>query len=211
MQQERPLKADWALSETMAVEEAAAAEVDFAEAFAANQRRIYRVLLGVLRDHDAAETLTQDCFLRAYQTRGSFRGECSVSTWLVRIAINLATDRVRSRRAEFWRRLVGLDAKRDDASVGNAGQDQGSILETFPDRGASPEREVMAREQEAQVFAALEGLSAQQRTAFVLRFVEEMSVEEVAQMMSVQPGTVKSHLFRAVGAVRKKLKEQAKK
>ena len=69
------------------------------------QRRIYRVLWAVLRDHDAAETLTQECFLRAYKKRHSYRAEAGVYTWLVRIALNLAADYRRNRRAGFWRRL----------------------------------------------------------------------------------------------------------
>jgi len=71
----------------------------------AHQRRIYRVLLGLVRDPDAAATLTQECFLRAYRHRRSFRGEASVGTWLVRIAVNLAADHSRNRRTAFWRRL----------------------------------------------------------------------------------------------------------
>src|SRR5438874_12785786 len=69
------------------------------------QQRIYRVLWAVLRDHDGAETLTQECFLRAYKKRHSYRAEAGVYTWLVRIALNLAADYRRNRRAGFWRRL----------------------------------------------------------------------------------------------------------
>jgi RNA polymerase sigma-70 factor, ECF subfamily len=177
-----------------------AALEDFDALVAANGRRVYRLLFAILRDDDAAETLTQECFLRAYETRESFRGDCSASTWLVRIAVNLARDRVRNRRAEFWRRLVG---------IGN--RDEESSLQAMPDVHASPEMSAIAREQVTAVFAALDDLTAQQRTAFVLRFVEEMSVEEIGDAMSLRVGTVKSHLFRAVGAVRKKLKEQSKK
>src|SRR5205823_11356629 len=69
------------------------------------QQRIYRVLWAVLRDHDAAETLTQECFLRAYKKRHSYRAEAGVYTWLVRIVLNLAADHRRNRRAGFWKRL----------------------------------------------------------------------------------------------------------
>jgi hypothetical protein len=62
---------------------------DFDSIVRCNQRRIYRLLLLYLRDADAADTLTQECFLRAFETRARFRGECSLETWLCRIAVNL--------------------------------------------------------------------------------------------------------------------------
>ncbi len=75
----------------------------------AEQRRIYRILLGLIRDPEAAETLTQECFLRAYRARDGFRGDASPETWLVRIAVNLGRDHLKSRRSGFWRRLLSLD------------------------------------------------------------------------------------------------------
>ena len=78
---------------------------DFDALVLAEQRRIYRVLLAMLRDPDAADSLTQECFLKAYEQRKRFRGECSMRTWLMRIAINLARDHVKSRRWQFWRKL----------------------------------------------------------------------------------------------------------
>ncbi len=164
----------------------------------AHQRRIYRVLLGLVRDPDAAATLTQECFLRAYRHRRSFRGEASVGTWLVRIAVNLAADHGRNRRTAFWRRLFAA-AKPEGAAAPSA--------DDTADPRASPELQLAVREQLQAVWSAVEGLSAQQRTAFVLRFAEEMTLEEVAQAMSLEVGTVKAHLARALGALRKKFKE----
>src|SRR5512141_1063058 len=70
-----------------------------------SQKRIFRLLMALLRDEDAADTLTQETFLKAYKKRGTFRGESSVDTWLFRIAINLARDYQRSRRQSFWKRI----------------------------------------------------------------------------------------------------------
>ena len=164
----------------------------------AHQRRVYRVLLGLVRDPDAAATLAQECFLRAYRHRRSFRGEASVGTWLVRIAVNLAADHGRNRRTAFWRRLFAA-AKPEGAAAPSA--------DDTADPRASPELQLAVREQLQAVWSAVEGLSAQQRTAFVLRFAEEMTLEEVAQAMSLEVGTVKAHLARALGALRKKFKE----
>ncbi len=162
-----------------------------------HQRRIYRVIYAQLRDGDAAATLTQECFLRAYQGRSGFRGEASVETWLMRIALNLVKDHLRNRRQSFWRRLFGRD--NDDAQ---------DTMESLPTVAASPERLLLAREEVNQVMAAVEGLSPQQRMVFTLRFVEEMSLEEIARVMNVETGTVKAHLSRAVGALRNRVRER---
>ncbi len=169
---------------------------DFDAVVEAHKRRIYRLLLGMVRDPDTAETLVQDCFLRAFRARASFRGEASVATWLAGIAINLARDHARSRRVAFWKKLLGGDG---DAEAAQA---------QVPDRRATPERELLAREELNAVWAAVERLSQKQRAIFLLRFVEEMSLEEIGQATGLKIGTVKIHLFRAVSAVRRKLKER---
>jgi RNA polymerase sigma-70 factor (ECF subfamily) len=184
------------------VQEGARLELVGVDAFGAlvqtHQQRIYRVLLGMLGDADAAETLTQECFLKAYQHRAAFRGEGSVAGWLLKIAINLARDHGRSRWQDFWRKLVA------------GGKDAAELADKRPDPRPSPERELLAREELAAVWSAVEMLSAQQRAVFVLRFVEEMTLEQIAEATSLKTGTVKIHLFRALGAIRRRLKEGRK-
>lgn len=170
---------------------------DFDSVVRQYQRRIFRVLLGMVHDSDVAETLTQECFLNAYRGRASFRGEASVSTWLIRIAINLARAYHRSRRLAFWRK-VSLEQT----------EDPGEVLQMVADSGVSAERGLLAKERLAAVWAAVEKLTPQQRSVFVLRFVEEMSLEEIAAATSLKIGTVKSHLFRAVETVKRRMKEQ---
>ena len=72
-----------------------------------HQRRVYRVIYLLVRDADTADTLTQECFLRAYQKRASFRGECRIETWILRIAVNLVRDHGKNRRASFWKKTGG--------------------------------------------------------------------------------------------------------
>jgi RNA polymerase sigma-70 factor, ECF subfamily len=170
---------------------------DFERIVRDHQKRVYRVLFLLLRSADAADTLTQECFLRAYEKKATFRGECRVDTWLLRIAANLAHDHVRNRRAGFWKRLVGME------DAGPAGH----TIE-FPAQQASPERELLARREVEAVWSAAGQLPDRQRTIFILRFAEEMSLQEISQVLRLKEGTVKTHLFRAVGAVRDKLKEQ---
>jgi RNA polymerase sigma-70 factor (ECF subfamily) len=174
---------------------------EFDQVVRLHQRRIYRVLLTLVRDQDLADNLTQECFLRAYQKRDSFRGEASIETWLIQIAINLARDDARNRRLQFWRSLF---------QWGPAAGSEAPTIEV-PDHSPSPERVILAREQLAAVESILERLSPQQRSVFALRFFEELSLEEISEAMELTVGTVKAHLFRAVRAVRKKLKEQNQK
>jgi RNA polymerase sigma-70 factor (ECF subfamily) len=169
---------------------------DFDTLVSLHQRRIYRVLLGQLRDPDAAATLTQECFLRAYRNRESFRGEASVTTWLIRIALNLAKDHARNRRQSFWKRLFG-----------HSDDDWTEVAATVAAPQASAEKALLAKEEVAQVMRAVETLSPQQRAVFTLRFVEEMTLEEIAAATELKTGTVKAHLSRAVAAVRKIVKE----
>jgi RNA polymerase sigma-70 factor (ECF subfamily) len=169
--------------------------LDFELIVREHQRRIYRVLLGLVRDPDLANNLTQDCFVRAYQKRGSFRGESSVSTWLISIAINLARDQGRNRRAGFWRRLFSVPAEETEAA-----------LETAADLGASAERQLIARQELDRVWEIVDELPERQREVFLLRFAEEMPLEEIAVALGRELGTVKAHLFRALSTVRKRMR-----
>ena len=163
-----------------------------------HQRRIHRILLTLLRDGDAADTLTQEVFLRAFQKRADFRGEARVGTWLVRIALNLAKDHRRNRRLAFWRRLVRHDQSRDGTDV----------APWVRDPAPSAERTIVAREQLAAIQVAVDRLSHRQRTCFVLRFVEAMTIEEIAEALQLEVGTVKAHLSRAVSTLRRRLAER---
>ena len=129
---------------------------------ARHQRQIYRILFCMVRDADVADTLTQECFMRAFRKRDSFRGESSLSTWLVRIAMNLAHDHNRSRRWAFWRRLERTD--RMDAIEAR-------------DARLSPEHSLMNRELMGAIQSAVEKLSDRQRSVFLLRYVEDMPLE----------------------------------
>jgi len=153
-----------------------------------HQKRIYRILFSLIRDADAADTLTQECFLRAYKNFGDFRGEASTTTWLVRIAINLAQDHNRNRRWAFWRGLIRTDC-----------------IEKFPiaDIQRSPEQALMDRESANAVMTAVDHLSEKQKTVFLLRFVEEMSLEAIAEVLDLKIGTVKTHLARSLVSVRR--------
>lgn len=171
---------------------------DFDDIVRHHQRRVYRVLYLLLGDAESADTLTQECFLRAYRKRKSFRGECRIDTWLLRIAVNLARDHRRNRRSSFWKRLVGLESEGAQAA------------DKISDPRASPERIVLAQHQLQAVWAVAGTLPQQQRTIFLLRFAEDMTLAEISSVMGLRIGSVKAHLFRAIRTIRAALKEQWK-
>lgn len=155
-----------------------------------HRQRIFRFLLASLRDRDAAENLTQDCFVKAYRGYYGFRGEASAVTWLMQIAVNLMRDHQSSNRLRFWRRALRTDV---DLGVAEA---------WLPNGECSPEAATAARQQIRAVWAAAARLPERQRTVFLLRFVEDMDLLEIAAVTGLREGTVKAHLFRAVHAVR---------
>ncbi len=166
---------------------------EFAEIAAQYRPQIFRFLLSSLRDPDAAETLTQDCLLKAHRNWSSFRGESNVLTWLLRIAINLQKDEWRSRRLQFWK-----TTSRNAVDAAEAGA-------WLPSGESSPEQQAVARDQVRLVWQAVKGLSERQRTVFMLRHVEEMELQEIATAMGLSEGTVKAHLSRAMLRVRAEL------
>jgi RNA polymerase sigma-70 factor (ECF subfamily) len=185
-----------ALNAPVEEEKEAASSRNFDEIIRLHQRRVYRVLYVLLRDADAADTLTQECFLRAYKKLKTFRGECRIETGLLRIAVNLARDYGKSRRTSFWRRLVGMEDAEDSESRQVSGSQP------------SPERVLLAREELEAVWAAVDSLSQQQRTIFLLRFTEELSLAEIAVILKLSVGTVKAHLFRATARVRETVRDK---
>jgi RNA polymerase sigma-70 factor (ECF subfamily) len=155
--------------------------------------RVFRYILFATRDEDVAESLTQDCFMRAHTAQASFRGECAMSTWLMRIAVNLVRDHQRSMKLRFWRRAAMLDAS--------------EMSDRLPDTQSSTEQRLIAQERVATVWRAVETLSERQRSIFLLRFVEELELPEIAEAMRMNVNTVKSHLYRALSVVKKQVGE----
>src|ERR1039457_3278079 len=176
---------------TMATAAEIAAE-EFACVVERHRLQIFRFLLASTRDVDLAETLTQECFLQAHRNWLHFRGASSAMPWLMRIAINLQKDHWRNRRMQFWRQASTNKVDLDEAS------------EWLPSGERSVEQKMQARERVAHVWRAVEGLSERQKTIFLLRFVEELELSEVAQTTGLSEGTVKAHLSRALARVDRK-------
>jgi RNA polymerase sigma-70 factor, ECF subfamily len=166
---------------------------DFDEVVRLYRPRIFRFLMTSLGDRDLAESLTQDCFLKAYTARHQFRGESSLNTWLTRIALNLVRDHLRSQRMRFWQKT--RETALDIVDVGD----------WIPDGACSPEDVCLQQERVREIWKSVENLSRQQRTVFLLRFVEEMELAEIADVTGMNTRTVKSHLYRALRIVRERV------
>jgi RNA polymerase sigma-70 factor (ECF subfamily) len=163
---------------------------DLESVVALYQPRVFRFLLVTLRDRDAAETLTQETFLRAWSARSSFREDCSIGTWLIRIALNLARDYTRTGRFKFWKNLAA------------SAVDVTEVAASVPNHEGSVEAHLIAQEQVKLIWETVDGLSERQRSIFLLRFLEEMDIPEIAAVTGLPLGTVKSHLYRALNAIR---------
>jgi RNA polymerase sigma-70 factor, ECF subfamily len=178
---------------TLGVADESESSLEFDALVQTYRPRVFRFLLASLRDRESAENLTQDCFLRAYRARNQFRGASSPATWLMQIAINLVRKHESSGRLKFWRRALHLGTHPED------------LGDWISDRQVTPEEAVVAKEQVRAIWSVVAQLSERQRTVFLLRFVEEMELLEIAGATGMKEGTVKTHLFRALQAVRAKL------
>jgi RNA polymerase sigma-70 factor (ECF subfamily) len=172
---------------------------DLSAVIETHRPRVFRFLLASLRDPDLAETLTQETFLRAWTSRSSFRGDCSVSTWLTRIALNLIRDHTRTHRFRFWRR------------VSTQAVDATEIAAFLPCPESPVDSRLIATEQVAILWQTISLLSGRQRTIFLLRFVEEMELSEIAAATGITLSTVKSHLYRALTNIRQRHAELTRK
>jgi RNA polymerase sigma-70 factor, ECF subfamily len=155
--------------------------------------RVFRFVSFSINDADLAQSITQDCFLKAYNGRASFRGDCSVSTWLISIANNLIRDQVRVKKFQFWRKAhaTALDVT--------------EMASFLPSHESSPESRLLVRERTEQVKEALDQLSANQRRVCLMRFFEGMDLDEISKATGMPVNTVKTHLHRGISAIRARL------
>jgi RNA polymerase sigma-70 factor, ECF subfamily len=151
---------------------------------------ILRYVLSCTGDRDLAETVTQDCFVRAYRSRENFRGECTVRTWLLAIATNLIRDYTRTKRFRFWR-----DA--DAAAI-----QLSEIQDRVATREYSPERRLLIGEKLTRIRRAIETLPIRQRHVVRLRFEQGMRLPEIARCTGLTTSAIKTHLYRGIRTIR---------
>jgi len=165
-------------------------EIACAELVSTHQRMVYALALNLLGDRDEALDLSQEVFLRVFRTLSSFRGQSALRTWIYRIAINQAKNRIR-----WWSRRHRCDQVSLDDHVLKFGD-----LESKQD--ILPDRLLASKETAIKIWQALARLPFDQRTALILREVDGLRYEEIAYTLDVAVGTVKSRLTRARQALR---------
>jgi RNA polymerase sigma-70 factor (ECF subfamily) len=169
----------------------------FEELVAERSGEIYGLLFRLTENGEEARDLTQETFLRAFQSIDRFRGEADLRTWIYRIAINQARNRWR-----WWRRRRRESTVSLDATQGDSNQ---TLLATLAESAANPEQETLAHEREVVLRSALGKIGQSYREAVILRDIEGFTYEEIATTLGINVGTVKSRLARGRQELRRKL------
>lgn len=171
---------------------------DFGGWMTSEQRRIFLLCRRMLQDPDEAGSATQDVFLKAYKALKRLDQESdeleNPGKWVTRIAINTCLDRLRSKSWRVWQRRP-------------APADEEVMLQMASDGSPDPERMLLSQQIQRRLETALLKLSDRQRAVFSLRHFEALSLEEIAEVLKLDVGTVKAHLFRALTKMREELKD----
>jgi len=169
----------------------------FEEWVADRSGEIYGLLLRLTENSEEARDLTQETFLRAFQSIDRFRGDADLRTWIYRIAINQARNRWR-----WWRRRRRDSTVSLDAAQGQAKQ---PLIATLVESSNNPEQQTLAHEREVALRAALQKLGEAYRETLILRDIEGFTYEEIAATLGINVGTVKSRLARGRQELRRRL------
>jgi RNA polymerase sigma-70 factor (ECF subfamily) len=157
-----------------------------------HSRAIFRLAFRMTGNEQDAEDVVQETFLRAYRQLDRYEARANFSTWLYRIASNYALDLIRMRKRHEDRRERGNSEERD-------------ILQTLPINAPSPERLLYSSQVQERLNGAMDELSPQERTAFVLRHFEGLSIDEIGETLGTARNATKHSIFRAVQKLRRSL------
>ena len=170
---------------------------DFGSWMASEQKRVFLLCRRMLQDPDEADSATQDVFFKAYRALSHRADDEDINDpgkWLTRIAVNTCLDRLRSKSWTIWRRRP-------------AAEDEELILQMTPAPDPDAARQLFSKQIQRRLEGALSKLSARQRAVFSLRHYDSMTLEEIGEVLHLDSGTVKAHLFRAVNKLRGELRD----
>jgi RNA polymerase sigma-70 factor (ECF subfamily) len=162
--------------------------------------RAYQIAYGVLGNREDAEEVAQDVFVRIHRALGKFRGDSEFTTWMYRIAMNLARNKYRWNKSRGSQRNLSIDAP-----LNGSDDSEAKKIDVVED-GLSPDEQTSLDEFEQRAMEELENLPELYRQALMLRNVEELSYEEIADLLDCKLGTIKSRIARAREELRKRLK-----
>jgi len=171
----------------------------FEELVAHFERPVFALCFRLLGDAEEARDAAQETFLKVYRGLSGFRGEAGLKTWIYRIAINQAMNQKRWWRRRHRDETISLDITR--------GQSEATLGSMLPGRGSSPEAEAISSEREHSIMRALGEIKEEYRIALMLREIEELSYEEIAETLSISIGTVKSRIARGREELRRRVKD----
>jgi len=155
----------------------------FTELMRRYQQRVYWVARRIVGTHEDADDIAQETFVKAYIALGDFRGESSFFTWLYRIAVNLSLNAIRKRQLVNYLR-------------------ENEIINRIFPSSDDPSREVEFKETQSRLQEAIAQLPEKQRAVFVMRYYDEMSYEEISEVMKTSVGGLKANYFHALRKVR---------
>ena len=173
-------------------------DAEFEELFRCHHGMVYRLAYRVLGDREEALDLAQEVFLIVFRRLNRFRGESSLKTWIYRITVNLAANRCR-----WWNRLRRRGTVSLDVHLSK--NDQRDLSETLEAEGNTPEASLLLSEEREQIERSILQLPVLQRVAIIMRDIEGLSYEEIAEATQSSLGTVKSRIARGREELKRRL------
>jgi RNA polymerase sigma-70 factor (ECF subfamily) len=161
----------------------------FTELMRRYQQRVYWVARRIVGSHAEADDIAQETFIKAYLALGDFRGDANFFTWLYRIAVNLSLNAIRKRQLVSYLR-------------------ESDIINRLLPAGEDPAADVEFREVETQLQKAVASLPEKQRAVFVMRYYDEMSYEDIAEVLKTSVGGLKANYFHALKKVQEMMKDE---
>ncbi len=158
------------------------------------KKKVYYIAYDIVGDHHEAEDVSQEVFIKMYRALDHFRKDAKMSSWLYQIAVNTSIDSLRRKKAKPHINVEDLD---------QVGVREQSLASASPE--ANPERRAVASIMQRHIDQALDKITPQERAVFVMRHYNEFKIREIADVLDVSSGTVKSLLFRALKKLRKEL------
>jgi RNA polymerase sigma-70 factor (ECF subfamily) len=158
------------------------------------KKKIYYIAYDIVGDFHEAEDISQEVFIKMYRALDRFRKDAKMSSWLYQIAVNTSIDSLRKRKAKPRINVEDIE---------QVGVQERALESLSPE--ADPERRAVATLMQKHIDLALDKITPQERTVFVMRHYNEFKIREIAEVLEVSSGTVKSLLFRALKKLRKEL------
>lgn len=173
--------------------------IAFDELISYHQDRVLNTAFRLMGNYDEALDLTQEVFLNCFRKISNFKGDSALSTWLYRITVNTAKNRWKYQQSRGLNRMTSIDAPLD--------ADDEERVKQYPDVQPTPRKVASDRESMAYLEEHLEKLNGEHKEVLVLRYIEERSYEEIAEMLGLSLGTVKSRIHRARNELRELMAE----